>query len=397
MKRREFVKKSGLVSSLLLVPSFLKAWDESSSSIGNYKKLVIIQLSGGNDGLNTIVPYNNDIYFRKRKTIAQKKSQLLSLNDELGFHESMSAFKDLYDQGFVTILSNVGYPNPVRSHFRSTDIWHTASASNQYLQTGWIGRFLEKKLKSPLGAIEVDDTLSLLMKGENLNGIAVKNAKLFHRITQDPYFSNVLKSNTDAHLSEHNLGYLYKTVLDAKSSARYIYEKTRTFESKTEYPKNAFGKQLKTISEFINSGLKTKVYYASLGGFDTHANQINAQKRLLKVYSDGISAFIKDLRATDAFKDTIVLTFSEFGRRLNQNAANGTDHGAANLVFLMGDNLKRQGIYNSPSDLTNLDENGDIIYEIDFRSIYTSLLKDWLDTEPSLILDEDFKPLELLV
>lgn len=346
--------------------------------------------------MNTVVPYRNDIYFQERKTIAQNKSQLLSLDDELGFHESMREFKNLYDQGFVTILNSVGYPNPVRSHFRSTDIWHTASASNQYLQTGWVGRFLEKKSKNPLGAIEVDDTLSLLLKGENINGLAVKNAKLFHRITQDPYFSNVLKSKTDMHLNEHNLGYLYKTVLDAKSSAHYIYEKTHTYESKGNYPTNAFGKQLKTISEFINSGLETQVYYASLGGFDTHANQINAQKRLLKVYSEGIAAFVYDLREMESFKDTIVLTFSEFGRRLNQNAADGTDHGAANLVFLMGENLKRQGIYNSPANLTNLDENGDIKYEIDFRSIYTSLLKDWLHTEPSSILGENFEPLELV-
>lgn len=396
MQRRDFIKNSSLASSLLLVPNFLKACDFMPSlTLGN-KKLVIIQLSGGNDGLNTVVPFNNDIYFQKRKTIAQKKAQLLSVTDELGFHESLKEFKTLYDEGYVSVMHNVGYPNPVRSHFRSTDIWQTASASNEYLQTGWVGRYLEKVSKNPLGAIEVDDTLSLLMKGENLNGIATKDAKLFYKITQDPYFTNVLKNSHDTHLSEHNLGYLYKTALDAKSSASYIYEKTRTYESKASYPKNAFGKQLKTISEFINSGLETQVYYSSLGGFDTHANQINSQKRLLEVYSKGIAAFISDLKNTGAFKDTIVLTFSEFGRRLKQNTANGTDHGAANLVFLMGENLKHQGMYNSPADLINLDENGDIKYEIDFRAIYASLLQDWLNTEPSLIINGDFKRLELV-
>ncbi|QCW99219.1 DUF1501 domain-containing protein [Aggregatimonas sangjinii] len=396
MKRRAFIRNSSLASSTLLIPSFIKAFDGTPSFLTGHKKLVIIQLSGGNDGLNTLVPFNNDVYIKNRSTIAQKKTQLLSVTDELGFHESLKDFKTLYDNGYVSVMHNVGYPNPSRSHFRSTDIWHTASASDEYLQTGWVGRYLEKVSKNPLGAIEVDDTLSLLMKGVDINGIATKDAKLFYRTTQDPYFSNVLSQHSDTHLSEHNLGYLFKTALDAKSSAKYLYEKTKTYESAADYPKNAFGKQLKTISEFINSGLETQVYYASLGGFDTHANQVNAQKRLLAVYSKGIATFMKDLKDTGALKDTVVLTFSEFGRRLKQNAANGTDHGAANLVFLMGDDLKHKGMYNTPANLVDLDANGDIKYEVDFRDIYASLLKEWLQTEPSQILNGDFKTLGLV-
>lgn len=396
MKRRAFIRNSSLASSTLLIPRFIKAFDGRPSFLKGHKKLVIIQLSGGNDGLNTLVPFNNDMYIKNRSSIAKKKSQLLSVTDELGFHESLKDFKTLYDNGYVSVMHSVGYPNPSRSHFRSTDIWHSASASDEYLQTGWVGRYLEKVSKNPLGAIEVDDTLSLLMKGEDINGIATKDAKLFYRTTQDSYFSNVLGQHSDTHLSEHNLGYLFKTALNAKSSAEYLYEKTKTYESAAGYPKNAFGKQLKTISEFINSGLETQVYYASLGGFDTHANQVNAQKRLLDVYSKGIAAFMKDLKDTGALKDTVVLTFSEFGRRLKQNAANGTDHGAANLVFLMGDDLKHKGMYNKPANLVDLDANGDIKYEVDFRDIYASLLKEWLQTEPSQILNGNFKTLGLV-
>lgn len=396
MKRRNFLKNSGLASTALFVPSFIQAYGMSAEMLTSHKKIVIIQLSGGNDGLNTLVPYTNDIYYKNRNAIARKKQDLLTVNDSYGFHGSLSGFKSLYDSGYVSVINNVGYPNPSRSHFRSTDIWHTASGAGEYLKTGWVGRYLEEVVKKPLGAIEVDDTLSLLMKGESINGLATKDASLFYKTTKDAYFGKMLDKYTDTHLSEHNLGYLYKTVIDAKSSAAKIYEKTRVYSSKQEYPKNAFGKQLKTISEFINSGLETQVYYASLGGFDTHANQLNAQKRLLDVYSKGITTFVEDLKSTGAFKDTLVLTFSEFGRRLKQNAAKGTDHGAANLVFLMGENLKHPGMYNKPDSLLNLDGNGDLKYQVDFRNIYASLLKEWLRTEPNSILNGKFKTLGLV-
>ena len=396
MKRRDFIRNSSLASCVLFVPNFLKAFESSQLKVDGNKKLVILQLSGGNDGLNTLVQFNNDIYFKNRGTIGQQKNQLLSVSDELGLHESLKDFKTLYDEGLVSVINDVGYPNPSRSHFRATDIWQTASSSNEFLKAGWIGRYLDTVSKSQLGAIEVDDTLSLLMKGEHINGIATKDAKLFFKTTQDPYFGAVLNNYKDAHLSEHNLGYLCKTVIDAKSSAKYIYEKTKLYNSKAEYPQNSFGKQLKTISEFISSGLETQLYYASLGGFDTHANQVNSQKRLLEVFSTGIHTFINDLKATGALKDTVVLVFSEFGRRLKQNAANGTDHGAANLVFLLGDKLKKPGMYNAPANLVDLDSNGDIKYKVDFRNIYASLLRDWLLTQPDAILNGKFESLNLV-
>ncbi|UII76619.1 DUF1501 domain-containing protein [Flagellimonas sp. HMM57] len=396
MKRRTFIKRSGLASGVLFVPNFLKAHNELwPANLGN-KKLVIIQLSGGNDGLNTIVPYTNDVYYKNRVSIAQKKQDLLLVNDEVGFHSALSNFKNLFDDGYVTIMNNVGYPNPVRSHFRSTDIWQTASASNEILKTGWVGRYLDGVAKDPVGAIEVDDMLSTMMKGERINGIATKNARLLYNTTKEPYFTKVLENSRDKHLSEHNLGYLYKTAIDAKSSAAYIFEKTKVYKSAKEYPKNAFGKQLKTVSEFINSGLKTQIYYTSLGGFDTHANQVNAQKRLLGTYSNAIATFVNDLKNAGTFKDTIIFTFSEFGRRVKQNAANGTDHGAANAVFLMGENLKNPGMYNAPSSLLDLDGNGDIKYEIDFRQIYTSLLKQWLQTDTEAIISGKFEALDLV-
>lgn len=396
MKRRDFIQKSALATSLFLVPSFVKAFDTISKDILGYKKLVIIQLAGGNDGLNTIVPFNNDIYYKNRPQIALSKQKVIGVTDELGFHPSLSSLKNLYDKGYLAIVNNVGYPNPNRSHFRSTDIWQTASNHNEYLNTGWLGRYIDQYEKNSYAGIELDDSLSLILKGDKLNGIATKNPAILYQNMKTPYFEKVLKYQTDTHLSEHNLGYLYKTMIEAKSSANYIYETSKTFKTKLEYPNNPFGNQLKTTAEFINSGLQSKVYYVSMGGFDTHANQVNKQNKLLEMYSSGMDVFVKDLEQNDTFKDTLIVTFSEFGRRLKQNAANGTDHGAANNVFLIGKNLKKSGFYNESQDLTNLDNNGDIIHSIDFRSIYATILDKWLDVNDEIILNKSFSKLDFL-
>lgn len=248
----------------------------------------------------------------------------------------------------------------------------------------------------PYSGIELDDSLSLIMKGENINGIATKNPKILFDNIKTPFFSKVIKQQTDAHLSEHNLGYFYKTMIEAKSSAKYIYETSKTYKSKFQYPNNPFGKQLKTTSEFINSNLESKVYYASMGGFDTHANQSNRHNRLLKTYSESMEVFINDLKQNNTFKDTLVLTFSEFGRRVQQNAAGGTDHGAANNVFLIGENLKKKGFYNDFPNLLNLDKNGDLIHTVDFRSIYATILDKWLQVDDVSILNKSFDKLKFI-
>lgn len=396
MKRRDFIKNSALASSVFFVPSFVRAFENAPISKYGFKRLVIVQLSGGNDGLNTIIPYRNDIYYNKRPKLAIPKKKVLDINGELGFHESLEPLKRLYDDGYLCVLNNVGYPNPNRSHFRSLDIWQTASDSNKYLSSGWIGRYLDHYGKQAYNAIELDESLSLAMKGNRLNAIATKNPNAFYKTANDPFFNTVLDHYNDKHLSEHNLGYLYKTMISAKTSAKYIYEKNKVAKSNIDYPNNDFGRQLKTTAQFINSRLDTQVYYASLGGFDTHANQANKQKRLLENYAQGIEAFVKDLKDNDTFDDTLILTFSEFGRRVQQNAGNGTDHGTANTVFIIGKHLQTSGIYNDLSSLHNLDEIGDLKYTIDFRCIYATLLNRWLEVDDSKILSRTFKKLDFI-
>lgn len=369
----------------------------ASGNFAGHKNLVIVQLSGGNDGLNTVVPFGMDEYYQGRKTIAIEANKVIKLNDLQGLNPNMQALRELYDQGEMSIINSVGYPNPDRSHFRSMDIWQTASDSNQYLSTGWIGRYLDSNCKEcsfPYAAIEVDDTLSLAMKGGTLKGIAVKDPQQLYRNTREPFFKEVVNEGKEM-LDEDNLGYLYKTMIETSSSAKYILDTTKTYNSLSSYPNNAFGNQLKTIAKFINSGLTTRVYYVSLSGFDTHTNQVNQQGRLLQQYSEAINAFSNDLKKAGTFKDTLVMTFSEFGRRVQQNASDGTDHGTANNIFLFGGNLKEKGIINGAPNLKDLD-SGDLKYEVDFRQVYATVLDKWLAVDDSKILNRKFSSLNFV-
>lgn len=381
-----------------MVPAFMKPFEAFAlDELSLYKNLVVIQLSGGNDGLNTVIPYGNDLYYQKRKSIAIQPQDLIKLNDMQGLNPNMAALKEIYDQGWMTILNDVGYPNPDRSHFRSMDIWQTGSDANQFLSTGWIGRYLDSNCttcKFPYTAIEVDDSLSLAMKGKTKKGIALKDPAALYRNTNEPFFKEMINGAKD-HLDEDNLGYLYKTMIETSSSANYIQNTSKIYQNKFSYPTTNFANQLKTISKFISSGLKTRVYYVSMSGFDTHVNQNQQQGNLLKQYAEGINAFLKDLKQNNKLEDTLVMTFSEFGRRVAQNASNGTDHGTANNMFLYGGKLKKQGIYNAAPNLSDLDA-GDLKYQLDFRQVYGTILDKWLDVNNAEILNKKFNTLDFI-
>ncbi len=399
MNRRNFLRNTGFVAAgSLFVPAFMKPLEAMAlDELSLYKNLVVVQLSGGNDGLNTVVPFGNDIYYQKRKNIAIKPEEVIKLNDMQGLNPNMAALQEIYDQGWMTIINDVGYPNPDRSHFRSMDIWQTGSDSNQFLSTGWIGRYLDSNCqtcKFPYTAIEVDDSLSLAMKGQTKKGIALKDPAALFRNTNNPFFKAVLQSDKE-HLDEDNLGYLYKTMIETQSSASYIQNTSKIYQSKATYPNTGFSNQLKTVSKFISSGLKTRVYYVSLSGFDTHVNQITQQGNLLKQYSEGMASFLKDLKANNKLEDTLVITFSEFGRRVAQNASNGTDHGTANNMFVFGGRLKKQGIFNAVPNLSDLD-SGDLKYQLDFREVYGTILDKWLDVSNGEILNKKFNTLDFI-
>ncbi|MEO7767856.1 MAG: DUF1501 domain-containing protein, partial [Ferruginibacter sp.] len=349
------------------------------------KVVVVIQFSGGNDGLNTVVPVENDIYYKARPVLGITKDKSLLLTTGAGLNPALEAFKGLYDEGNLAILNSVGYPNPDRSHFRSMDIWHSASNSRDYVNTGWIGRYLDAQCTGcdkPTQAVEIDDILSLALKGENINGLAFKDPRKLYNTSNEKYFRDI---NADHHAGTETADYLYKTMNGTLSSADYIFQQSKLHPSTESYPGTTLGKDLKTIASLILSDINTKVYYVSLGSFDTHVNQANQQKRLFSELNDAVKAFTSDMKKNNRFEDVLMMTFSEFGRRVTQNASGGTDHGTANNMFFISGGLKGKGLLNAMPDLSVL-KDGDLEHKVDFKDVYATVLKKWLNADDKMIL-----------
>lgn len=397
IKRKEFIQLGSLATASLLMPEFLKAFEKGTLVPPGNKVTVIIQLSGGNDGLNTVIPYRNDLYYRNRPKLGIQRSSSLALTDEAGLHPSLTVFKELYDEGSMGIFNNVGYPNPDKSHFRSMDIWQTASNSNEYWNTGWVGRYLDAQClgcDKPTQALEIDDVLSLALKGENIKGLALEDPRRLYNTSQEKYFKELLAQH-QKDIQEQPVEYLYKTMADTISSADYIFKQSKQRPSTETYPNTELGKGLKTIASLIFSEINTKVYYISLGSFDTHINQDTQQKRLFTELNEAVKAFVKDLKTNNRFNDVLLFTFSEFGRRVAQNASGGTDHGKANNMFFIGGGLKKNGLYNPLPDLSNLDD-GDLKYQLDFRQIYATVLNNWLGADANQILKQSINTLDFI-
>lgn len=391
IKRRDFLAMGSMASASLMLPKFLKAMDKRVLPSLHNKSVVVLQLSGGNDGLNTVIPVRNDIYYKNRPVIGIKNEIANQLTDEVALHPALKDFKALYDDGSLAILNSVGYPEPDRSHFRSMDIWQTGSASNEMWQTGWIGRYLDDQCKNctmPTQAIEVDDVLSLALKGDDYKGIAVKNPGQLYANSHEDYYKQLLSAHQLDH-EHHTADYLYKTMSETLSSAEYIFKESKAGQTKGSYPTTQLGSNLKTIASLILSDINTQVYYVSLGSFDTHVNQQDQQNNLFRQMNDAVAAFVKDLKANNKFEDVLLFTFSEFGRRVGQNASNGTDHGTANNIFLISGALQQKGLVNPMPDLTHLD-NGDLIYQVDFKQVYATILNKWLHANDEAILKQKF-------
>lgn len=389
LKRKEFLQVGSLATASLMLPRFLKAFDGKTIVPPGNKVLVVLQFSGGNDGLNTVIPVRNDIYYKSRPKLGIEKSRALTLTDEVGLNPALPGFKDLFDEGNLGIINSVGYPNPDRSHFRSMDIWQSASDSNNYVYTGWLGRYLDAQCNGcgrPTQAIEVDDVLSLALKGDNIKGIAVKDPKRLYNTSNEKYFNELSNAHENG---EETVDYLYKTLSQTLSSADYIFEQSKLHPSSQLYPTTEISKNLKTISSLIMSDINTKVYYLSLGSFDTHVNQENQQRHLFTELNDGINAFVKDLKNNNRFDDVMLMTFSEFGRRVAQNASGGTDHGTANSMFFISGGLQQKGLINAMPDLEDLNE-GDLKHKVDFKNVYATVLNKWLNADDKKILGKKY-------
>lgn len=399
MIRRKFIQMGSLATATLMVPKFLKAFERNGVAKvppGN-KVVVILQMSGGNDGLNTVIPVRNDIYHKSRPGLGISKDKALMLTDEAALHPQLTAFKNLYDDGSLGILNSVGYANPDRSHFRSMDIWQTGSAVTEFITTGWIGRYLDEQCaqcNKPTQALEIDDILSLALKGAKEKGIAFKDPKRLYNTSHESYFKQLAAQH---HAEEHEkpVDYLYKTLAETLSSADYIFEQSRLHVTTANYPQTEIGNNLKTIATLILSDINTKVYYVSIGSFDTHVFQQNTQQRLFKQMNDAVAAFVTDLKNNNRFDDVLLFTFSEFGRRVSQNASGGTDHGTANSMFLISGGLQQKGLINELPELNDLDD-GDLKHKIDFKQVYATVLNKWLQADDKLILEKNYDYLSFI-
>lgn len=395
IKRKEFLQIGSLATASLMLPKFLKAFEKPVMVPPGNKVVVVIQFSGGNDGLNTVIPVRNDIYYRERPRLGIAKNDALSLTGEAGLNPALQAFKGLYDDGSLAIMNGVGYPNPDRSHFRSMDIWHSASQSNEYVNTGWLGRYLDAQCKGcdkPTQAMELDDVLSLALKGEENKGLAFKDPKKLYNTSNGKFLKEV---NADHKPGEETIDYLYKTMSATLSSADYIYRQSKVHPTSQTYPDTSLGKDLKTIASLIFSDINTKVYYVSLGSFDTHVNQGAQQKRLFTELNDAVKAFTTDLKTNGRFNDVLMMTFSEFGRRVSQNASNGTDHGTANNMFFISGGLREKGLLNAMPDLSDLND-GDLKHQVDFKQVYATVLNKWLGADDKMILGNKYPHLHFI-
>ena len=423
--RREFLRQTVLGGALSwTVPTFLantfaalqaEAADSATQVATGRDStiLVILQMAGGNDGLNTVVPVGNDYYHRARPRIGLADAKVLKLHNDLGLHPGLTGFKELYDAGRLAVVQGVGYPNPNRSHFRSTEIWQTASDSARFEHYGWLGRYFDNACAGcdPTIGVAIGRQMPQAFSAKHPTGVSLENPQNYRFMAGRPSRPGEMNSTEEsfrklnqpeAEMPENSggtissisgpirhtgsvLDFLERTALDAQVSSDKIRSIASGVNSLATYPGSQLGNSLKLVAKLIGGGLPTRIFYVSQGGYDTHTNQANTQERLLKDLGDSVKAFVDDLQGQGNLPRVLLMTFSEFGRRVGENANGGTDHGAAAPMFVVGDKVKAGllGRYPSlaPADLFQ----GDLRFQVDFRSVYAGVLENWLGTRSRLL------------
>ncbi|MFC4426870.1 DUF1501 domain-containing protein [Deinococcus navajonensis] len=380
--RRDFLKYSALaVAATSGMPGFLA---RAAAQAGGEKTLVVIQLTGGNDGLNTLVPYSNGAYYAARPNIAIPKKDLLTLTPDLGMHPALKPLVPLWDAGQLAWMENVGYPNPNRSHFASMAIWHTADPT-QAQGDGWIGRIAEK-IGDPFCASNVGGTTPQALRASDFSLPSIDTVDSFQvKLPQG------LEGAFDTMLGASRRGeadYLARATRQMLQNTARVQQNARKYKAGASYPEGKFAGQLRDAARLIAAGVGQRVLYVSLGGFDTHAGQRAEQDELLGILAGGLAAFQTDLERQGLADRVIVMGFSEFGRRVAENDSAGTDHGKGSVMFALGRGVKG-GVHGDSPDLENLSE-GDIRYKQDFRGIYELALTRWLGLDARDILGGTF-------
>lgn len=403
ISRRNFIKGSGMIAVGLVTPAWLSTLAradlirQTKGAMADPDTiLVVCQLSGGNDGLNTVIPYSDALYRSYRPSLAIEDEKVLHLNDQIGLHPGMAEVRDLYKAGKVAIVQNVGYPKPNRSHFKSMDIWQSASPE-QPGGTGWLGRhFDQKAVTGPLNPV-----IALALSKEKPLAIQARKASIpcfasladIQAMVGDPDAERMLRQIQSGPQDPGSqvVQDANKAALDAMSVLR---DKLKLYSPKGQYGEDAFGRGFKQIAHLIAASPQTRVIYFSASGFDTHAHQAEQHEKLLTGFSKAIGAFMGEMTALGKSKQVVVLVFSEFGRRTYENASGGTDHGAAAPMFLIGDRVKG-GLYGGLPNLSDL-ADGDLKFQIDFRQVYATALQEWMGGDAKAVLGSSFSTLDLI-
>ncbi len=405
LSRRDIVKGGGMIAVGLVAPTWLSTiaradvfrQAKGGKATGD-TVLVVCQLSGGNDGLNTVVPWATKKYYDLRPTLGIPEDKVLKINNELGFHPALAGLADLYQQKKVAVIQSVGYPQANRSHFKSMDIWQSASPDNG-LKYGWIGRHFDGQTAlgplNPVVALGLSTDKPLALAGKTASIPCFASLVDVQSMVGDPDAEKMLRQIQGMDAME---GSSTRVVQQANKSAldamALLSKQLKEFAPKQTYGNDAFGVGFKQISQLIATSPQTRVVYFSSGGFDTHARQAESHAKLLTNFGNAVAAFQKEMEAIGKADKVIVLVFSEFGRRTFENASGGTDHGAAAPMFLIGNKVKG-GVYGPIPDLTDL-QDGDIKFKIDFRQVYATALDQWMGGDSAVTLGKTFDQINVV-
>ncbi len=367
MKRRTFIQLSSLASlSAMMSQAGIAA---SSSHSTKQRVLVLVELKGGNDGLNTLVPYADKHYIQQRPNLRLRKKQVIDIGGGYGMHPSLKPLHQYWNRQQMAWVHGLGYSQPERSHFRAADIWHTASHGTEYINTGWVARLLEQQIHHELlQGVVIGDELGPL-QGKGISSIAMRKPSTF---MQQAKLIQEVPQSTDNHALSHIIN-TQRQLYDARS----MVEKCRNIRSlDTFFQSHPFHNDMKSVAQMVVGNTGVSVYKVTLSGFDTHASQPRKHHNLLHYLATGLDAFARAMQHSGHWNDTLVMTYSEFGRRVEENRNKGTDHGAAASHFVLGGKVKGQRFYGEPPSLAYLD-HGDLRYTTDFRSIYSTVAQHW--------------------
>ena len=409
--RRIFLGQCGTAGAASVGVSLPGIWQSAVRAAGWLGKpgnsgrvLVVVEMAGGNDGLNTVIPFADDAYYKSRPVLAVPKDRVLKLNSAVGLHPRLGDLRTLFDDSQVAVIQGVGYPKPDRSHFRSMDIWHTARPESVDLRDGWLGRALERDPKALAGGVPAlalgSEKLPLALLSGRVNVPNVQSMDAYKLLpgpgdqSAQARAKQTLREAVALKATEAGgeLDFLRRTADVTLTSVDRLGEVAKAYKPGATYPETGLARKLQVVARLIAGDMGTQIFYVSLGGFDTHSRQQPVHELLLAELSGAVGAFLKDLKSHQLADRVMVATFSEFGRRVAENGSLGTDHGAASQMFCIGPGVK-PGVMGAHPSLTDL-VDGDLKHHTDFRQVYAALLQNWLGYPAEPVLGKGFLPVD---